>query len=290
MESRWLAVVSLIVLFDISLPFPVFPATLKAESTSHQSHKRAVTKTVLTKKVATKTSTRKTVTTKKVAKRTATKTVARKTSAAAVGFYSAALSNRINASFKTGRAANYSPTDLLRAKVFAYYPLRGGVRQRSEGIQNLILHSTETGRPADGRTIVRSWNNIGRSHPGAQYLVDRDGTIIQTVDPYYATIHVNSRTALRGVNNDNSIGIEIVRSGKQKYTQKQLDSLVALVDYVKNRYNISSIYGHGEIQPSDRTDPVAFDWSRFAKNLAMIQRGKLDTQTAYRQATGRSDG
>jgi N-acetyl-anhydromuramyl-L-alanine amidase AmpD len=110
-----------------------------------------------------------------------------------------------------------------------------------------------------------------------------------SADPKFATVHVNDRTAVRGVNNDNSIGIELVRSGKQKYTQKQLSSLVALTDYIEDRFNISRIYGHGEIQPSDRRDPVAFNWARFSKNLAVIQRGPMDTETAYR-ATDETDG
>ncbi len=178
----------------------------------------------------------------------------------------------------------------MRAKVFVHYPLKGGIRKRTGNVHYLVLHSTETGRPADGRTIVRSWNNIGRSHPGTQYLVDRDGTIIQTTDPRFATIHVNDRSAIRGVNNDNSIGIELVRQGKQKYTKKQLDSLVALVDYVKDRFNISKVYGHGEIQPSDRRDPVAFNWARFSKNLASIHNSQLESETAYNDAIDHTHG
>lgn len=192
------------------------------------------------------------------------------------------LSARISAKFQRGLAGRYSPQDLVRAGVFAYSPLRGGIRPRTQQIANLIIHSTETARPADARTVVKSWNH-GLSHPGAQFIVDRDGIIHQTVDPTYATIHVNERRTLAGVTNDNSIGIEIVRAGTQKYTAVQLASVVRLVDYIQERYPIRNIYGHGQIQPSTRTDPVAFDWNLFSRNLAAIK--STTTQTAYKEAT-----
>ena len=304
MESRWLAFVSLILLLNISLPVPGYPAALRAKNSIKASH-AAAKKPTANKSLAKSNTSRskghriaakpKSKKSRLASRRSLSRQLTRRPAvtsawtAPVTTAYSAALSSRINASFKRGGAAIYSPQDLVRARVFVSYPMRGGIRNRSEGIRYLVLHSTETGRPADARTIVRSWSNIGARHPGTQYLVDRDGTIIQTVDPYYATVHVNAYTALRGVNNDNSIGIEIVRTGSQKYTQKQLDSLVALVAYVKDRFNITQVYGHGQIQPSDRTDPVAFDWNRLSRNLALIRRGDSGTATAYHR-TGNTNG
>lgn len=320
MESRWLAVLSLVLLINISLPSPSHSVALRAKSTTKQSHKQTLTKTVVKKTIVKKVastakkllakssakvskahriaSKSRTKTRRSVSRRKTVKTVvARRPLGASVWMtpmattpYTAAVRNRINANFKRGSASHYSPQDMVRAKVFTHYPLQGGIRVRREAVRFLVLHSTETARPADARTIVRSWNNMGRSHPGTQYIVDRDGTIIQTADPNYATIHVNAFTALGGVNNDNSIGIEMVRTGAQRYTQKQLDSVVALADYIKDRYNITQVYGHGQIQPSDRTDPVAFDWNRFSRNLASIHRSQVETETAYHHPSNRTDG
>lgn len=192
---------------------------------------------------------------------------------------SPAISARIKSNFKRGLAGRYSPQDMVRAQVFTNAPLVGGIRPRTALVKNLIIHSTETAKVADAKTVVHSWNTGGLSHPGTQYLVDRDGKIYQTVDPRYATIHVNEKRTIGGITNDNSIGIEIVRTGKQKYTQVQLAALVQLVDYIQERFPISKIYGHGQIQPSNRTDPVAFNWNLFSRNLAQINSGS--TQTAY---------
>jgi hypothetical protein len=277
MESRWLVVVSLILLTNVSLPLPSDSATIRSKKTT-----KTVRLTTTVTKVATK---------RKTSKKLVQKPLKQKiwTTPIKTAPYQAAFRKRILTNFKSGHAGKYSPEELVRAKVMVHYPLKGGIRKRTGPIRYLVLHSTETVRPADARRVVRSWNNIGPRHPGTHFLVDRDGTILLSADPKFATVHVNDRTAVRGVNNDNSIGIELVRSGKQKYTQKQLSSLVALTDYIEDRFNISRIYGHGEIQPSDRRDPVAFNWARFSKNLAVIQRGPMDTETAYR-ATDETDG
>lgn len=184
--------------------------------------------------------------------------------------YSPKLQRIVKDRFSKGIASALGPEDMVRANVFVSYPMRGGIFIRRSDIKHIIVHSTETARIADGPRVIRSWNNMGFTHPGTQYVVDRDGLIYQTVDPKYGTTHVNSAITLGGVNNDNSIGIEIVRAGKQKYTSKQLASAARLVDYLKDRFSIASIYGHGQIQPRTRTDPVAFDWSGFNKRLVAL--------------------
>lgn len=286
--SQWQNVGSSFSSLMLVLSF-VFPSTAYSKvSKSHSAIKRTTTKMVTrTRKVATSKSAR--VKTQKIAtrKRTAKKRPVRV--ASRFMWYAPmntspldpAVSARLGANFRRGLASRYSPQDLVRAGVFTHSPLRGGIRPRTQQISHLIIHSTETASPADARTVVKSWNH-GLSHPGTQYIVDRDGRIHQTVDPRYATIHVNERRTLGGVTNDNSIGIEIVRAGSQKYTQVQLASLVQLVDYVQERYGIRNIYGHGQIQPSTRTDPVAFNWNLFSRNLATIR--SATTQTAYKES------
>lgn len=167
--------------------------------------------------------------------------------------------------FQTGAASHYTPDELAQAGVFVdSHPLIGGIFNRREQVKYVILHSTETARPADAPRVIHSWNR-GMRHPGAQYIVDRDGTIYQTVDPDYGTVHVDVFRTTAGVNNDNSIGIEMVRAGEQQYTPTQLESVTRLVAYLQGRFNVPDehVLGHGEVQPSDRRDPVGFDWMAF---------------------------
>lgn len=174
----------------------------------------------------------------------------------------------INDSFANGYADKYTPRDMVRAGAFSYFPLRGGVFKRRSPIKAVVVHSTETASPASAKDIVRSWNNSGPNHAGTQFIVDRDGIIYLTVtDPSIGTFHVNSFITKEGVKNDNSIGIEIVRTGKQTYTKPQLASVSRLVHYLLDRYQIPEVWGHGEIQPTDRTDPVGFNWTSFDNDL-----------------------
>jgi N-acetylmuramoyl-L-alanine amidase CwlA len=167
--------------------------------------------------------------------------------------------------FTTGQAGQLPPQELVKAGVFVEYPLIGGISERKGKPSYVVIHSTETATEADAKRVIRSWNNQGRSHPGTPYVIDRDGTIYQTVHPDKRTLHVNDFRTVGGVNNSNSVGIEIVRTGTQQYTQGQRRSIVQLVTYLQQRYSISDeqVVGHGEIQPSTRTDPVNFRWERF---------------------------
>ena len=182
----------------------------------------------------------------------------------------------IRKSFAQGTSSKYSPQQLVKAGVFKFQPLNGGIFQRSGSVKHIILHSTETESPADAPRVIKSWNNRGRSHPGAQYIVDRNGIIYQTVDPKYGTVHVNVNRTKFGVTNDNSIGIEIVRSGKQKYTKPQMESVACLVSYLQERYDIgrSKVLAHGYVQPSTRRDPVNFNWTAFNQDLAYLSMGQ----------------
>ena len=73
----------------------------------------------------------------------------------------------------------------------SYYPLRGGIFFRREPIKNIIIHSTEPGISVGARVVIDGWSHGGRRHPGAHYVVERDGTICQALDPDLAAVHVN---------------------------------------------------------------------------------------------------
>jgi hypothetical protein len=167
--------------------------------------------------------------------------------------------------FVHGAAGQYSYDQLVHEGVFVSCPLHGSIFTRKSPVKYIILHSTETASIADARRVVQSWNNRGMRHPGAQFVVDRDGTVCSTTNPDLATVHINTKKTLPGYTNDNSVGIEIVRAGKQQYTRPQLDSVMYLVSYLQAHYHVadSNITTHHHVQPSDRSDPVGFDLLAF---------------------------
>lgn len=198
---------------------------------------------------------------------------------------------KIQLSFKNGTAESLAPQKLLAAGVFKSAPLIGGTYKRTEPVKYIVLHSTETASPADGPRVVRSWNNRGKSHPGAQYVVDRDGSIYQTVSPEIACMHVNAFITKYGVGNRNSIGIEIVRAGNQKYTEKQLKSLTCLCLYLQKRFDVADdkIVAHAYVQPSDRRDPVDFNWQAFKYSKSMLNYLALKSKDKQSPAVAIAD-
>lgn len=185
-----------------------------------------------------------------------------------------ALKQKIRYAFLAGTAEKFPARSLVRAEIVEHYPLRGGIFYRREAVKYVVVHSTETGIPMNGKRVIDSWSSVGRRHAGAQYVVDRDGMIYQSVDPDLATVHVNIFKTLPGINNDNSIGIEMVHTGAQTYTPEQKASVIRLVSYLQDRYKVmdENVITHRYAQQGDHTDPVAFDWDRFLKDKAGFRR------------------
>ncbi len=178
------------------------------------------------------------------------------------------VSNKISRSFHQGYADSFTARSLVRAGLVSYHPLRGGIFWRREPVKYIIMHSTETGIPLSAERVIESWSSSGLRHAGAQYVVERDGTIFQAVDPDLGTVHINIFKTLPGINNDNSIGIEMNHTGHQDYPAVQLQSVVKLVAYLQERYKVSdeNVITHRYAQQGDHTDPVNFDWDGFIAN------------------------
>ena len=189
----------------------------------------------------------------------------------------AAQAEEIKRAFHRGKAGKYPPNLLVRAGLVKHYPMKGGIFHRREPVKYLIMHSTETARPADATRVIRSWSNRGRRHPGAQYVVDRDGTIYMAVDPRLSTVHVNIFKTLKGINNDNSIGIEMVHSGKQKYEEAQVASVVKLATYLREYFGIPDkrVITHKYAQQGHHTDPVNFAWKTFLAKVNKLRNRAL---------------
>lgn len=175
------------------------------------------------------------------------------------------MAAKVRESFANGTADIYPPHYLVRAGVAHHYPLRGGIFKRRDRVKYIVVHSTETGVPQDAKGVINAWSSGGRRHPGTQYIIDRDGTIFQPVHPDWGTVHVNIFKTLPGINNDNTIGIEMCHWGQISYPQEQRLAVKRLVAYLQDRYHVldENVITHRYAQQGDHTDPVAFDWEGF---------------------------
>lgn len=93
----------------------------------------------------------------------------------------------------------------------------------------------------------------------AHYIIGRSGQIYQTVDEKNIAWHAGRSRVPDGrtqVNNF-SIGIEMINSLEDEYTDEQYASLRALIKDIDARQGIDYIFGHDEIAVED---PWNFDW------------------------------
>lgn len=124
---------------------------------------------------------------------------------------------------------------------------------------------------------------MGRLHPGAHpyfagiaalkvsahYLIRRDGSVIQYVDPDKRAWHAGASSWNgRERCNDFSIGIELEGSDDVPFAEPQYEALTALARQLFARYGRLDLAGHSDIAPGRKTDPGPwFDWKRFRAAL-----------------------
>lgn len=130
------------------------------------------------------------------------------------------------------------------------------------------------------------------------------GIIIQIIKDHYVTSHAG-RSTWKGNEDLNltSISIELINPGHNgkgweeehyyspnvtwnKFDQQQIDSLIALSTYLKQRYNISpeNFLGHEDIAPSRKQDPGPFfPWKRLYEESGVGAWLTTEELYVYRQ-------
>ena len=104
----------------------------------------------------------------------------------------------------------------------------------------------------------------------SHYLIRRDGTLVQYVDPDKRAWHAGV-SSWRGRErcNDFSIGVELEGSDDVPFAEPQYEALVALAKSLFARYGKLEIAGHSDIAPGRKTDPGPwFEWERFRAAVA----------------------
>ena len=128
-------------------------------------------------------------------------------------------------------------------------------------IDLVVIHCTELPdlamARAYGERVLYADSNTGNS---GHYYVDRDGSIVEYVDPLRIAHHTRGYNA-------RSVGIELVNTGRypdwldsrrqamdEPYTDVQIEALIALLNELRTRIpSLTQIAGHEDID----TDEVA---------------------------------
>lgn len=102
----------------------------------------------------------------------------------------------------------------------------------------------------------------------AHYLVDRQGAVLECVDPSMRAWHAGASMMpfpddMRANVNDFSVGIELLGEDHKPFDNKQYQALAKLIMDLSTRFPIRNIVGHQHVAPERKTDPGAFfDWGK----------------------------
>jgi AmpD protein len=104
----------------------------------------------------------------------------------------------------------------------------------------------------------------------AHYLIRRDGTVIQYVDPDRRAWHAGASSWKgRTCCNDFSIGVELEGSDDVPFAEPQYEALAALTRTLFERYGRLDVAGHSDVAPGRKTDPGPwFEWGRYRDAIA----------------------
>ncbi len=155
-------------------------------------------------------------------------------------------------------------------KITKNYSLNFNPKKRSKkNIKFVIFHYTGM---KTQKVAINRLTNI-QSQVAAHYLVKKNGEIINIVPDLYIAWHAgvsswNKENSL----NKSSLGIEITNPGHQfgyeKFSKKQVISLIKLSKILKKKYKINkkNFLGHSDIAPDRKKDPgEKFPWEYLAK-------------------------
>jgi N-acetylmuramoyl-L-alanine amidase len=151
-----------------------------------------------------------------------------------------------------------------------YSPNFSKKKRNSKDIKIIVIHYT--GMQSKIASIIRLLNP--KYKVSCHYLIDRSGKILKMVNDNKVAWHAGKSKWNNFINlNKNSIGIELVNKGHEfgyeRFTNKQINSLIQLCLKLKKKYKIkdSNIIGHSDISPLRKQDPgEKFPWEDLNKN------------------------
>jgi len=138
------------------------------------------------------------------------------------------------------------------------------VPSKSRTIDTIVIHSSYDPNgddPYSVAAVIAIWKSYGVA---PHYMIDRKGNIYRLVKDADIAYHAGvSKMADGRTNvNDFSIGIEMLDTKDDEYTDAQYAAVKSLIGFLKGKYPITSVVGHDDIAPGRKTDPWNFEWKR----------------------------
>lgn len=138
--------------------------------------------------------------------------------------------------------------------------------QKSTGrkIDTIIVHTSYNalgGDVFDKDKVIQEWKDAGVA---PHYLIDRKGNIYQLVSDQNIAWHAGAAKTPDGRTDVNSfsLGIEVINTQTEKFSDAQYSGLNSLIAALKGKYSIKYVLGHDEIAPGRKTDPWGIEWKK----------------------------
>lgn len=136
----------------------------------------------------------------------------------------------------------------------------------NRNIDVIIIHSSYY-LGEDSFSVSGVLNQYKGYDVAPHYLIDRDGVIFRLVDERNIAFHAGKSVLPADSNRTNlnatSIGIELINTPTTPPTDRQYQSLLLLVQDIKNRHHINYVLGHSDIAAGRKSDPWCFNWPVF---------------------------
>ncbi len=131
----------------------------------------------------------------------------------------------------------------------------------------IVIHDTEMQNAEAALKVLHSQNSNGRV--SAHYLIANNGKLYQLVEDKQRAWHAGAGS-WQGITDINSIsiGIELDNNPSEPFEERQILSLIRLLDDLCTRFNIprDAIIGHADLAPTRKQDPGKyFPWHRLAQ-------------------------
>lgn len=143
----------------------------------------------------------------------------------------------------------------------------GFSESKEREINTIVLHSSYNALGGDEYDLDRLIAEYKEYGVAPHYVIDRKGNIYRLVKDNDVAYHAGeSKTpdGKTGVNNF-SLGIELMNTKDDKYTDSQYQALNSLIDLLKDKYEIKYVLGHNQIAPGRKTDPWNINWEKVDK-------------------------
>ncbi|HEY5771727.1 MAG TPA: N-acetylmuramoyl-L-alanine amidase, partial [Chitinophagaceae bacterium] len=128
----------------------------------------------------------------------------------------------------------------------------------------VVIH--HTAQDSCGQTL-RTFT-LPQTAVSAHYVICRDGTVHHMLNDLLRAHHAGvSKWGNATDLNSMSVGIEIDNNGSEPFTEPQMNSLLQLLDRLKQAYNIpqANFIGHADVAPGRKVDPSRFfSWQTLA--------------------------